>query len=159
MDSYRNSSEWCAFIDADELLHPVEGNGIEDVLKGVSSAPAVVHWLNFGSNGHETIPQGPGIESLRGGRFSKPPCDEVDRASRCDRGLSPSASGSCMSVVTRLGLAVDATHAWISVSGRPARRMAETVSSYIAWFRPQRSSARAPFAQRANASALPPPPC
>ncbi|MBN9004256.1 MAG: glycosyltransferase family 92 protein [Rhizobiales bacterium] len=65
IDSYRNSSEWCAFIDADEFLYPVEGNSIKDVLKDVASAPAVaVHWLNFGSNGHEERPQGLCIESF-----------------------------------------------------------------------------------------------
>jgi len=65
IDSYRNSSEWCAFIDADEFLYPVEGENIKDVLQDVSSAPAVaVHWLNFGSNGHEERPQGLCIESF-----------------------------------------------------------------------------------------------
>lgn len=65
IDSYRNSSEWCAFIDADEFLYPVTGDSITDVLDEVSSAPAVaVHWLNFGSNGHETRPQGLSIESF-----------------------------------------------------------------------------------------------
>jgi hypothetical protein len=65
IDSYRNSSEWCAFIDADEFLYPVQGNSIKDVLKDVSSAPAVaVHWLNFGSNGHDERPQGLCIESF-----------------------------------------------------------------------------------------------
>ena len=65
IDSYRNSSEWCAFIDADEFLYPVEGNSIKDVLKDVASAPAIaVHWLNFGSNGHKERPQGLCIESF-----------------------------------------------------------------------------------------------
>jgi hypothetical protein len=65
IDSYRNSSEWCAFIDADEFLYPVEGGSIKDVLEEVSSAPAVaVHWLNFGSNGHDARPQGLSIESF-----------------------------------------------------------------------------------------------
>jgi len=65
IDSYRNSSEWCAFIDADEFLYPVAGNSIKDVLDEVSAAPAVaVHWLNFGSNGHETRPQGLSIEAF-----------------------------------------------------------------------------------------------
>ncbi|WP_424631814.1 glycosyltransferase family 92 protein [Bradyrhizobium sp. SYSU BS000235] len=65
IDSYRNGSEWCAFIDADEFLYPVEGDSINDVLEGVGSAPAVaVHWLNFGSNGHEEKPQGLCIESF-----------------------------------------------------------------------------------------------
>jgi Glycosyltransferase family 92 len=65
IDSYRNSSEWCAFIDADEFLYPVEGDSIKDVLDEVDSAPAVaVHWLNFGSNGHKEKPQGLCIESF-----------------------------------------------------------------------------------------------
>ncbi|MCA1453670.1 glycosyltransferase family 92 protein [Bradyrhizobium sp. BRP22] len=65
IDSYRNSSEWCAFIDADEFLYPVEGDSIKDILEDVASAPAVaVHWLNFGSNGHEERPQGLCIESF-----------------------------------------------------------------------------------------------
>ena len=65
IDSYRNSSEWCAFIDADEFLYPIEGDSIKDVLKDVSSAPAVaVYWLNFGSNGHKERPQGLCIKSF-----------------------------------------------------------------------------------------------
>lgn len=65
IDSYRNSSEWCAFIDADEFLYPVEGSSIRDVLDGIPSAPAVaVQWLNFGSNGHDAKPDGLCIESF-----------------------------------------------------------------------------------------------
>lgn len=65
IDSYRNSSEWCAFIDADEFLYPLGGESIKDVLQSVSSAPALaVHWLNFGSNGHDEKPQGLCIESF-----------------------------------------------------------------------------------------------
>ncbi|EAQ37388.1 glycosyl transferase, family 2 [Nitrobacter sp. Nb-311A] len=65
IDSYRNNSEWCAFIDADEFLYPVGGNSIRDVLDDVPEAPAVaVQWLNFGSNGHDARPQGLCIESF-----------------------------------------------------------------------------------------------
>ena len=65
IDSYRNCSEWCAFIDADEYLFPTQAGSIKDVLAEVGSAPAVaVHWLNFGSNGHDARPAGLCIESF-----------------------------------------------------------------------------------------------
>lgn len=65
IDSYRNCSEWCAFIDADEFLFPTEADSIQDVLAEVGLAPAVaVHWLNFGSNGHEVKPNGLCIEAF-----------------------------------------------------------------------------------------------
>lgn len=63
--SYKNESEWIAFIDLDEFLFPTEKSDLKDVLAEYVDVPAVaVNWLVFGSSGHKTRPEGLQVENF-----------------------------------------------------------------------------------------------
>lgn len=63
--SYKQESEWIAFIDLDEFLFPTEKEKLIEVLEEFDSCPAVVvNMLNFGSSGHEIRPEGLQIENF-----------------------------------------------------------------------------------------------
>ena len=62
---YRGKVEWCAFIDADEFLYPIEGNDLRHVITNFHGAGAIgVNWRIFGSSGHQTTPPGLVIENF-----------------------------------------------------------------------------------------------
>lgn len=55
----RKTSEWLAFIDADEFLFSPSGKNLKEVLKEYEEAPAVgVNWIVYGPCGHEKKPEG-----------------------------------------------------------------------------------------------------
>ena len=63
--SYKQESEWIAFIDLDEFLFATEKDSLIEVLEEFDSCPAVgVNMLNFGSSGHEIRPEGLQIENF-----------------------------------------------------------------------------------------------
>ncbi len=65
LETYRQASEWIAFIDMDEFLFPTEKDDIKEVLEEFYDSPAVaVNWLVFGSSGHKTRPEGLQIENF-----------------------------------------------------------------------------------------------
>jgi hypothetical protein len=67
ISNYKTVSEWCAFIDADEFLVPTEHDDIREVInmpRFNAASGIAVHWLNFGSNGHETKPSVPTIAAF-----------------------------------------------------------------------------------------------
>lgn len=67
IDTYRHQARWCAFIDADEFLLPTLDDNVPDAVERLarSGASAIaVNWLNFGSSGHQTRPQGLCMESF-----------------------------------------------------------------------------------------------
>jgi hypothetical protein len=54
-----NRCRWIAFIDIDEFLFNPEGKLLPQTMERYDSAPAVfVHWILFGSNGHQQPPSG-----------------------------------------------------------------------------------------------------
>lgn len=63
--SHRNDTRWLAFIDLDEFILPVHNDTIPQMLARVSRrvGQIAMPWLFFGSNGHETRPDGLVIES------------------------------------------------------------------------------------------------
>ena len=62
----KDTSNWLALIDADEFLHPVEGNDLKLVLKDYQSFPAVgVNWIVYGHCGHIASPAGLLTENYR----------------------------------------------------------------------------------------------
>lgn len=57
--------QWIAFIDADELIVPRQGD-IKDLLeRNADAAGIVVNWAMFGSSGHATRPPGLMIETFQ----------------------------------------------------------------------------------------------
>lgn len=55
--SFRNSTEWMAFIDADEFLYSTRFLTVSEILnrREFNDVGAVTaHWLLYGSNGHDT---------------------------------------------------------------------------------------------------------
>jgi FkbM family methyltransferase len=73
--SYKQESEWIAFIDLDEFLFPTEQESLTEVLEEFDSLPAVgVNMLNFGSSGHEIRPEGLQIE-----HFTKRAIDDFEQ--------------------------------------------------------------------------------
>ena len=64
MDFHARNWDWVAFIDLDEFIHPIEADSIKDLLPRYGSYSGVLlHWLNFGPNGHESRPNGLVIEN------------------------------------------------------------------------------------------------
>jgi hypothetical protein len=64
---YKYASEWCAFIDADEYLVPLRHGDLRDFVSDKlfeRASGIAVHWLNFGSNGHEVKPSVPTIAAF-----------------------------------------------------------------------------------------------
>lgn len=56
---HRGRSRWLALIDADEFLFSPVHDDVKTVLGGFEARPAVaVFWVNFGTNGHATRPEG-----------------------------------------------------------------------------------------------------
>lgn len=57
LSDYRKQSEWCAFIDVDEFLYSGNDKRFVDTLRNKYDLPGIsgiaVHWLLFGSSGHE----------------------------------------------------------------------------------------------------------
>lgn len=65
LNTYKNESEWIAFIDMDEFLFPTEKDDIKEVLEEFYDFPGVaVNWLVFGSSGHKTRPEGLQVEKF-----------------------------------------------------------------------------------------------
>lgn len=61
----KHVAEWVAFLDADEFLFGTEEDDLRKILPLYQDCSAVgVHWLNFGSSGHETTPLGLCIEAF-----------------------------------------------------------------------------------------------
>lgn len=59
VNRYRGEVEWCAFIDADEFLYPVDGTDLRHTLATFGDVGLVgVHWHIYGSSGHLTNPEG-----------------------------------------------------------------------------------------------------
>lgn len=60
----RGRARWLALIDADEFLYSPVEDDLKVVLRRYEDRPAVaVYWVNFGSNGHLTRPDGLVIEN------------------------------------------------------------------------------------------------
>jgi FkbM family methyltransferase len=65
LETYRQGSEWIAFIDLDEFLFPTEKDDLKEVLEEFYDCPAVaVNWLVFGSSGHKIRPDGLQVENF-----------------------------------------------------------------------------------------------
>ncbi|MEG4227930.1 FkbM family methyltransferase [Microcoleus sp. N9_B2] len=65
LETYRQESEWIAFIDLDEFLFTTEKDDLKEVLEEFYDCPAVaVNWLVFGSCGHKTRPEGLQLENF-----------------------------------------------------------------------------------------------
>ncbi|MEH3148043.1 MAG: glycosyltransferase family 2 protein [Methylobacterium frigidaeris] len=63
--SFGDQFRWMAFIDADEFLYPASGGDIRAVLAEYESFAGVgVYWQIYGSNGHESKPEGLTIETM-----------------------------------------------------------------------------------------------
>lgn len=68
----RNEARWVSFLDADEFMVPANPHAcIPDIVREVMkkdphAAGVAVPWLMFGSNHHETMPDGLVIESYTG---------------------------------------------------------------------------------------------
>lgn len=58
LNEHGEKYEWCAFIDADEFLYPVDGTDIRHALCHMGSSSVGVHWHIYGSSGHVTKPEG-----------------------------------------------------------------------------------------------------
>lgn len=60
----RGRARWLALIDADEFLYSPVEDDLKAVLRRYEDRPALaVYWVNFGSNGHLTRPEGLVIEN------------------------------------------------------------------------------------------------
>ncbi len=71
LNTHRNASQWMAFIDTDEFLHPSEGEDLRSLLVGFEEHAGLgVNWVMFGSSGHLLRPEGLQIE-----RFTMRPPD------------------------------------------------------------------------------------
>jgi tetratricopeptide (TPR) repeat protein len=65
IETYANTVEWCAFIDADEYLVPKDNESLHGLLDDHAGAATIVaHWMIFGSNGHAERPPGLCIEGF-----------------------------------------------------------------------------------------------
>lgn len=64
IQTYREQSEWCAFIDVDEFLHARDKVSIPSLLRSLPEKACAlpVHWLLFGSNGRKRKTKGGVIE-------------------------------------------------------------------------------------------------
>jgi len=52
-------TRWLGFIDVDEFLFPSEANNLPEVLRNYDDfAGLAVNWVSFGSNGHDSPPEG-----------------------------------------------------------------------------------------------------
>lgn len=61
----KHVAEWVAFIDADEFLFGTHEDDLRRILSQYDDCSAVgVHWLNFGSSGHEKTPEGLCMEAF-----------------------------------------------------------------------------------------------
>jgi|GEM_PF-4088461 len=67
---HRKECKYMAFIDTDEFIYPLNGDGILNIVDFVikkyedkNPAGLYMNWLFFGSSGHETKPQGFVIEN------------------------------------------------------------------------------------------------
>jgi hypothetical protein len=61
---HRWDTRWIAFIDVDEFLHSPTGRSLPDVLREFGRTPGVVvNWRVYGTNGHETPPDGAVVEN------------------------------------------------------------------------------------------------
>jgi hypothetical protein len=64
IEFHAGSWDWVAFIDLDEFIHPIEADSIKDLLPRYDAFSGVLlHWLNFGPNGHNRRPMGLVIEN------------------------------------------------------------------------------------------------
>jgi glycosyl transferase family 92 len=64
LDRHRRDTRWIAFIDIDEFLFSPTGRSLPNVLKEFSRVPAVAaNWRIYGTNGHETPPDGSVVEN------------------------------------------------------------------------------------------------
>lgn len=65
MAEYGHSSQWVAFLDADEYLVEAGDGLLVRTLRERAAWPALaLNWRYFGSSGHETIPEGLLIEAF-----------------------------------------------------------------------------------------------
>jgi Glycosyltransferase family 92 len=93
LDEHGDESRWIAFVDTDEFLFSPTGRPLPDVLREYEEFPGVVvHWVFFGTSGHETRPPGLVTENyvrrslaFGGNRYIKSIVDPA-RVERC---LSP----------------------------------------------------------------------
>lgn len=59
VENFGHLARWIAFLDDDEFLFPTQGGLLGDVLRQYEEYPAVaVHWVMFGSDGHQERPTG-----------------------------------------------------------------------------------------------------
>lgn len=74
IDNYASNWDWAAFIDLDEFIHPIEADSIKDLLPRYEAFSGILlHWLNFGPNGHDRRPDGLVIENYTSRLFSDHP--------------------------------------------------------------------------------------
>ena len=97
--THGHEARWIAFLDDDEFLYPVLGDDVRKVLRTYAEYPGfVVHWLMFGSSGHDRRPDGLVIENY------------VRR--------SPQINGHIKSIVDpRRVVSPQSTHCWIYEDG------------------------------------------
>jgi len=61
---HRWDTRWIAFLDLDEFLYSPTGSTLPEVLRGFPRVPGVVaNWRIYGTNGHDTAPEGSVVES------------------------------------------------------------------------------------------------
>jgi len=74
IDNYASNWDWAAFIDLDEFIHPIEADSIKDLLARYEAFSGILlHWFNFGPNGHGRRPDGLVIENYTSRLPSKHP--------------------------------------------------------------------------------------
>lgn len=64
---YGDEVEWAAFIDGDEYIRPAEGAPpLSEILDQAGDAAGIaLNWTVYGSAGHETTPEGLGLEAFQ----------------------------------------------------------------------------------------------
>ena len=65
LEKYKYDTKWAAIIDLDEYIVPIKHDSIIDVLDAQSPRMSqfIMHWMMFGSSGHNTKPDGLIIEN------------------------------------------------------------------------------------------------
>ena len=64
IENFAKNHAWVAFLDIDEFVHPLDADNVGDLLKRADQfSGMLIHWLNFGSSGHESRPVGLVLEN------------------------------------------------------------------------------------------------
>ena len=107
LTAFNDQSQWMAFIDLDEFLFSPKGDLCEELKKFEGTAPGIaVNEVFFGSNGHETRPEGGVLKNYTKRR------KEVDKhiKSICQPRYTLCPAGNPHSFYYTQGMALDENH-------------------------------------------------